>query len=257
MSKLVGGSVHPDSSYRTGGPGISFMCWRVIHPNDFYSSFDSADVLNCTLWATMKSYALGWTWLSQANHIFTRLNIASNFEKYVYLSNIDFEIKISGSTDNRPTGYLFVCSAKDLQIGASSFRWSACPAYWSLDPSGVDPLSTVEARRLGFPCIEFEISVCKRSWDANVYAGLRRFYRAKGFDPDSQDVARHLGYPLYQVSPHVVADEDYVSEEYHLTEEYSIHDHIRPSKTFEWIMNVQLGIMLFLAICWLHALLVH
>ncbi|KAJ7755486.1 hypothetical protein B0H16DRAFT_715739 [Mycena metata] len=79
-----------------------------------------------------------------------------------------------------------------------------------------------------------------RSWDASVYAGLRKFHRAKGFDPDSQDVARHLGYPLYQVSP---------QELDHLTEV----EHIPPSsKTFTFIMDVQLGLMLFLAVYWLH-----
>lgn len=35
-------------------------------------------------------------------------------------------------------------------------------------------------------------------WDASVYAGLRQFYQAKGFNPDNQDVARYLGHPLYQ-----------------------------------------------------------
>jgi hypothetical protein len=37
------------------------------------------------------------------------------------------------------------------------------------------------------------------SSSADVYAGLRQFHRAKGFDPDSQDVACHLGYPIYQL----------------------------------------------------------
>ncbi|KAJ7486380.1 hypothetical protein B0H11DRAFT_2015954 [Mycena galericulata] len=44
-----------------------------------------------------------------------------------------------------------------------------------------------------------------RWWDASVvYAGLRKFHTGKGFDPDSQDVARHLEQPLYKLSP----DED-------------------------------------------------
>ncbi|KAJ7340668.1 hypothetical protein DFH08DRAFT_704431, partial [Mycena albidolilacea] len=39
-----------------------------------------------------------------------------------------------------------------------------------------------------------------RSWDASVYTGLRQFHQAKSFDPDSQDVARHLGHPLLELS---------------------------------------------------------
>ncbi|KAJ7340679.1 hypothetical protein DFH08DRAFT_243751 [Mycena albidolilacea] len=38
------------------------------------------------------------------------------------------------------------------------------------------------------------------SWDVTVYDELREFHQGKGFDPDSQDVVRHLRYPLYQLS---------------------------------------------------------
>ncbi|KAJ6469706.1 hypothetical protein DFH09DRAFT_487521 [Mycena vulgaris] len=34
----------------------------------------------------------------------------------------------------------------------------------------------------------------------SVYSGLRQLYQGKGFDAYSQDVARELGYPLYQMS---------------------------------------------------------
>ncbi|KAJ7927334.1 hypothetical protein B0H13DRAFT_1861521 [Mycena leptocephala] len=36
-------------------------------------------------------------------------------------------------------------------------------------------------------------SIATFSWDADVYAALRQFHRAKGFDPGSQDVAQDLG----------------------------------------------------------------
>ncbi|KAJ7917064.1 hypothetical protein B0H13DRAFT_1524924, partial [Mycena leptocephala] len=71
--------------------------------------------------------------------------------------------------------------------------------YWSLDPLGAERLSPGEATELGFPSIELDTAIFADSWDASVYAALRQFHRAKGFDPDSQDVARHLGYPLYQL----------------------------------------------------------
>ncbi|KAJ7050600.1 hypothetical protein C8F01DRAFT_1178268 [Mycena amicta] len=37
------------------------------------------------------------------------------------------------------------------------------------------------------------------SWDDSVYAGIRKFQRAKGFDPYTQDVARVLEHPLYNL----------------------------------------------------------
>jgi hypothetical protein len=110
-----------------------------------------------------------------------------------------FSIYFSKALEHCPPGYLFVCPAKDLQIGPSSFRLPDCPAYWSLDPSGAERLSTEEAAELGFPSIELTTTIWSRSWDTNVYAALRQFHQGKGFDPDSQDVARHLGYPLYQL----------------------------------------------------------
>jgi hypothetical protein len=60
-------------------------------------------------------------------------------------------------------------------------------------------LSTEEAEEAGFPLIKLEIRVSGKSWDAIDYAGLWQFHQAKGFAPDSQEIARHLGHPLYQL----------------------------------------------------------
>jgi hypothetical protein len=56
-----------------------------------------------------------------------------------------------------------------------------------------------EAINLGFPLMDFNMEIYGFSWDASIYAGLRQFHLGKGFDPESQDVARHLRLPLYQV----------------------------------------------------------
>ncbi|KAJ7229382.1 hypothetical protein C8J57DRAFT_1026658, partial [Mycena rebaudengoi] len=71
--------------------------------------------------------------------------------------------------------------------------------YWSLDLSGTERLGSEEAERLGFPSLTLHMSVHTRSWDDSVYAGIRDFHQAKGFDPYSQDVARELGYELWEV----------------------------------------------------------
>jgi hypothetical protein len=57
-----------------------------------------------------------------------------------------------------------------------------------------------DATALGFPTISLSTKIWGKYWDAIVYAGLRQFHRAKGFDPDSQDVARDLGHGLYQLA---------------------------------------------------------
>lgn len=104
-------------------------------------------------------------------------------------------------TDCLPQGYLFLCPLGDLQaLIPTSFRHPDCAAYWSLDPSGVQRLSTEEADLLGFPSTKLTMEVQGRYWDGSVYAGLREFHQSKFFDPDTEHVARELGYPLYQVS---------------------------------------------------------
>jgi hypothetical protein len=57
-----------------------------------------------------------------------------------------------------------------------------------------------EAKNHGFPDIQLCIEVLGKSWDSSVYAGIRQFHEAKGFDPLSQEVAAELGGPLFQVS---------------------------------------------------------
>ncbi|KAJ6464474.1 hypothetical protein C8R45DRAFT_500359 [Mycena sanguinolenta] len=149
-----------------------------------------------------RSYKIQRAWLAQANHIFAQLEEEAHVEDYVCVDHVRFMLRIA---DERhiPEGYLFVCPAQDFfarnEAHAKLYQWPACPAYWSLDPSGTDRLSMKAAKILGFPPIHFETSMFGSSWDHSVYKGLRRFHEGKGLDPESREVARGLGYPLYEV----------------------------------------------------------
>jgi hypothetical protein len=116
------------------------------------------------------------------------------------VEDIYFQITIVPPPEDPPTGYLFLCPPDHFRTGSSSFGWPEYPAYWSLNPSGVEHLSVEDATSLGFPSISLSTQIYGRSWDAGVYAGLRQFHQAKGFGPDTQDIARNLGKPLYQLS---------------------------------------------------------
>lgn len=59
--------------------------------------------------------------------------------------------------------------------------------------------------KLGFPSIQLSTEIAALSWDASVYTGLHPFHKAKGFDPDSLDVARYFEHELYQLSSEVEA----------------------------------------------------
>ncbi|KAJ6602037.1 hypothetical protein DFH09DRAFT_861122, partial [Mycena vulgaris] len=99
-----------------------------------------------------------------------------------------------------PSAYLFLCPVTDLRSDTSGrFRIPECAAYWSLDPYGLDGMSPEEAQQAGFPAVELKMQARGRRWEDSVYAGLRQFHAGKGFDPDSQEVARHLGYPLFEL----------------------------------------------------------
>ncbi|KAJ6518077.1 hypothetical protein C8R47DRAFT_5212 [Mycena vitilis] len=154
-----------------------------------------------SLWLCGGEHQIWKTWLSQANHLFSRLQTTTHLEDYGVVDEVYYSIGLHETgTKDLPIGYLFFCPSADFQIGPSSFRWPECPAYWSLDPSGIERLSTEEATRLGFPSIQLKTRICLCSWDASVYAGLRQFHQAKGFDPDSQDLARHLGHRLLELT---------------------------------------------------------
>jgi hypothetical protein len=198
------------------GIHISFGLLGDLLKHVEFPSFDSGDVSDNIQLRIDVCEGHSASWLSQANHIFSRLGITSDSPDYgvpaafsvsfsinlfpALVQDVIFNVTISEALEHPPLGYLFVCPEKDVQIGPSSFRFPDCPAYWSLDPSGTERLSLEEATELGFPSIKLTTAIWSHSWDADVYAALRQFHRAKGFDPDSQDVARHLGYPLYQMS---------------------------------------------------------
>ncbi|KAJ6575636.1 hypothetical protein DFH09DRAFT_377497 [Mycena vulgaris] len=142
-------------------------------------------------------------WVAQANHIFTRLGITSKLEGYFIVDSIFLLQEISARIEEPPEGYLFLCPLSDLQPSPGSFQCPDFPVYWSLDATGSERLTPEKATELGFPSIEFTIQVRGVTWDEGVYAGVRKFQRGKGFDPDSQEVARHLRLSLYALSDEV------------------------------------------------------
>ncbi|KAF7374283.1 MFS general substrate transporter [Mycena sanguinolenta] len=140
-------------------------------------------------------------WLSQANYILSGLGIISDFEHYRIVHGIDYWLSFTATSKVSPKGgYLFLCPLAHLGSPDGSFRPPSVAAYWSLDPSGIQRLTPQKAEMLGFPHVEFKMKVWTRTWDESVYAGLRQFHGGKRFDPDSQDVARLIGLPLYESS---------------------------------------------------------
>ncbi|KAF7337253.1 Kinase-like protein [Mycena sanguinolenta] len=158
--------------------------------------------LQLKLWVLFPLRELQKSWVAQANHIFTELEEVAHVKDYVGIDEVQFMLRIADK-HHIPEGYLFICPPQNfctsIELQVHLYRWPACPAYWSLDPSGADHLSTEDARILGFPAIHIETVVGGLSWDHSIYEGLRRFHQGKGFNPYGREVARRLGYPLYEV----------------------------------------------------------
>ncbi|KAJ6552857.1 hypothetical protein B0H19DRAFT_1263297 [Mycena capillaripes] len=182
--------------YETPRQAVVVGGWTRLDANDAWDSTLRLDCLNS--YPDVRRY-----WTSAANHIFSRLQITSNFQDYAIVDQVTFQLKISKTSKTPPHGYLFLCPKEDFRAGPSSVSWLHCLAYWSLDPWGVDRLSAEEAAELGFPPIQLTAEIYMYCWDESVYTGVRQFHRAKGFNPDSQDVAQHLGHKLFQLSSEV------------------------------------------------------
>ncbi|KAJ7711941.1 hypothetical protein B0H14DRAFT_3524237 [Mycena olivaceomarginata] len=136
-------------------------------------------------------------WLTQANYLFQQLHaIPAYHEDFTLVTNVSYKLSTLDTVENLPAGYLFICPLEDIQCGIADQP----VYYWSLDPSGVEPLTEEEAEQLGFPFFQLEMGATGKYWDGHIYEGLRQFYEGKGFDPYSQDVARELGLPLLQIT---------------------------------------------------------
>ncbi|KAF7374275.1 hypothetical protein MSAN_00310500 [Mycena sanguinolenta] len=161
-------------------------------------------------------------WLSQANYILSGLGIISDFEHYRIVHGIDYWLSFSATSKVSPKGgYLFLCPLAHLGSPDGSFRPPSVAAYWSVDPSGIQRLTPQKAEMLGFPHVEFKMKVWTRTWDESVYAGIRQFHGGKGFDPDSQDVARLIGLPLYESSWLDDNDTDAVQTQLHSSDHFT------------------------------------
>jgi hypothetical protein len=71
--------------------------------------------------------------------------------------------------------------------------------YWSLDPNGLDPIPEDVLDDLSLPEVHFLAMVFCRQWSREKYDAISDFHSAKGFDPDTQDIALKLGYPLVDI----------------------------------------------------------
>ncbi|KAJ7713608.1 hypothetical protein B0H16DRAFT_1248397, partial [Mycena metata] len=92
--------------------------------------------------------------------------------------------------------FLFICPISNLYQSENKVSWPPVVSYWSFDPAGSMRMTTEEAQSLGLPEPTMRARAIDWYWDSDVYSALQDFFQSKGFDPQTRDVARHLGLPL-------------------------------------------------------------
>ncbi|KAJ7787193.1 hypothetical protein B0H14DRAFT_2954908 [Mycena olivaceomarginata] len=71
--------------------------------------------------------------------------------------------------------------------------------YWSFDPAGLDQLTHEIAEDIGLPTPKFMIVPHGLFLEEEETNLICEFHAAKGFDPESQDIAIAMGYPLVDI----------------------------------------------------------
>lgn len=102
-----------------------------------------------------------------------------------------------------PQFFFFICPADfELNCGLPVVQVPGTgQAYWSSDPLGSGKFSTDIAVLFDLPELEFRSEACHHSFGSHYWDILRKVHQNRGFDPDTQDVARHLNYPLFKFYP--------------------------------------------------------
>ncbi|KAJ7716407.1 hypothetical protein B0H14DRAFT_3012889 [Mycena olivaceomarginata] len=179
--------------------------WQHEHAeimNNGWTRIDSSAAHNSNISLTLTSrYEIG-CWLSQANYVFSQASITENHEDYCLVDTVEYSVTLEFLPLDKiiPEGYLFLCPLANLQSEHGTFvQPTKSHTYWSLDPDGSERLSPEEASAHGFPSVNLNWGIFYKSLDEFAYTGLDEFHTGKGFNPNSQDIARHLGYPLYEL----------------------------------------------------------
>ncbi|KAJ7477924.1 hypothetical protein B0H11DRAFT_2424409 [Mycena galericulata] len=147
-------------------------------------------------------------WFTQANHIFSGYGIKDDLDSYAFINETSYWVSLldSGCPPAETTLsdgiFLFLSPIGAMQNRGLRGLVYPFPMFWSLEPSGSPGLLPEEATVLGLPTLSVRAELWGTRWSTEIYCGLVEFYRRKGFDPYSLDVALHLELPLYQPSLH-------------------------------------------------------
>ncbi|KAK7052971.1 hypothetical protein VNI00_004291 [Paramarasmius palmivorus] len=107
---------------------------------------------------------------------------------------------MAGKDGTRPV-YLLIHLPSEICTMADLVSWANGKThYWSYTESGDTEIPRSERDRMGLPeKINFHVSLACYTWPKHVYEAMRKWQTARGFDPNTTDFARHLGYEAFEI----------------------------------------------------------
>ncbi|KAJ7930773.1 hypothetical protein B0H13DRAFT_2264091 [Mycena leptocephala] len=179
--------------------------WTRVDYSESHSFWFSATV-------GLKDYIAPMKWWLSQNH-YVRNHLQGVFNATEFITSIRFFCNLNAHLDftlrgtfmaDAPTDkvYLFLFP---LQVDVVNNLLTVTNPpdtekyYWAFDPVGLNRLTHETVEDFGLPAVEFSIGLMGRRWEESDYDMIRDFHVAKRFDPDTQDTAIAMGYPLIDI----------------------------------------------------------
>ncbi|KAJ7235349.1 hypothetical protein C8J57DRAFT_1530782 [Mycena rebaudengoi] len=154
-------------------------------------------------------------WLAQANHVMEKSCLQANEYSIIVETSLTFsiwpdidEFTLCGTfiteTDIPMDDIYLFLPPVNIDVSGSHTALLSPPEghgayHWAFDPQGLQRLPEDTWEQLGLPRVHFHASLDAVQWGRTDYDLIGSFHSAKGFEPNSQDVAIELGYPLVDV----------------------------------------------------------
>ncbi|KAF7332783.1 hypothetical protein MKEN_00162000 [Mycena kentingensis (nom. inval.)] len=136
-------------------------------------------------------------WLCQADHFLRRSRgIKREDLRFVGLRSV--EVELFPVSLKMPHAFLFLAPPETVFLPGTVIQ---DVAYWSFHRDGSERLNAAEARARGLPTLTFNATIGTIAYPDSVYEEFRAIHKAMGFDPDSTEIADHLGYPILELIP--------------------------------------------------------
>jgi len=140
------------------------------------------------------------SWVTQAHHIFAKLRSTSRQEDFAVIDELKCNVTVTLASLSEKLPYLFL-RAPTAQVHGT--RVIICLPEsdwmrWSFNQSGVPSCTDIEDG-LPLPKIQYNLVAEGISFKSFFYDEMRRLYATNGFNPESEEIAKKLKLPLYQL----------------------------------------------------------